>query len=267
MTFKTMIFKEQVDATLKLCREDTSIPTLDQIEKRRNSVGSYARAYSEYLDDIRTNLSQHFLKMDIGLKRSIESAKSRVTEVLVEEGHLGGLTKVRGAEFLNLILEQVPENLSSLKLGFHILSGFELSYRGLIQHRIRKHLDGLTPNLTVRLRQNPSAQDVLITLEELHSETTYKCETALQDLLSEPSKAAFAIVEEFVDRVLRAKGVKRDWKKFSSKYRADIWPDEFEQLNESIRVPTRMAKLSKSSSGYKSSLSHAISKTKNRKSL
>jgi hypothetical protein len=159
-----------------------------------------------------------------------------VTEVLVEQGHLGELAEARGSEFIRIIAEQLPEKLNSLKLGFQILSEFALSYRGLIQHRIRQHLDCLTPNLAVRLPQNPSAQDVIITLEELHSEAIYKCEIALQDLLSEPSKAAFAIVEEFVDRVLRAEGVKRDWRKFLREFRAQVWPDDFQLLGENTRV-------------------------------
>lgn len=229
-------FKEQVDVVFQICRENTGIPTINQIEKRNKTVHGYARAYSEYLDEIRTNLSKQFLGIDIGLKRSIEHVKSLVTEVLVEQGHLGELAEARGSEFIRIIAEQLPEKLNSLKLGFQILSEFALSYRGLIQHRIRQHLDCLTPNLAVRLPQNPSAQDVLITLEELHSEAIYKCEIALQDLLSEPSKAAFAIVEEFVDRVLRAEGVKRDWRKFLREFRAQVWPDDFQLLGENTRV-------------------------------
>lgn len=143
--------KKQIEEVFQMCRKDTGIPTLEQIKKRSNLEGSYLTAYSDYLHEIRTNLSKKFLYLDDGLKYSIEEIKSLVTDILVDKGHLGGLTEARGSEFLKVISEEIPENLSSLKKGFQILSEFQLSYRGLIQHRIRKHLDKLTPNLAVRL--------------------------------------------------------------------------------------------------------------------
>jgi hypothetical protein len=146
------------------------------------------------------------------------------------------LADARCSNLLTVIAEQIPDKLSRLKLGFKIISNFDISYRGLIQHRIRKHLDGLTPDLTVRIPQNPSAQDVLETLEELYPETIYKCEIALQDLLSEPSQAAFAMVEEFVDQVLRAEKVKKEWKNFLREVRAEVWSEKFEPLAENTRL-------------------------------
>src|SRR3569832_1040593 len=100
-------FKEQVDVVFQVCRENTGIPTIDQIEKRSKTVNGYARAYSEYLDEIRTYLSKQFLGIDIGLKRSIEHVKSLVTEVLVEQGHLGGLAEARGSDFIKKKAEQL----------------------------------------------------------------------------------------------------------------------------------------------------------------
>jgi hypothetical protein len=121
--------------------------------------------------------------------------------------------------------------------GFKILAYFELSYRGLIQHRIRQHLDDLTPDETsLQLSPSPNAQEVLNCLKSLQAEAVYKCERALDDLLAEPSQAGFAIVEEFMDRVLRAKEVKNEWRIFLEEIRHDVWPNEFEQLGERTRT-------------------------------
>lgn len=210
-------FKQQVDAALQSCRDDTGIPSEDKIKKRRDDVGGYPIAYYQYLNEVRAYLSQHFLLLDEGLKRGIERVKDQVAEVLVNQGSLGGLTAVRDAEFLKVIVELLPDELipsqpSKLKLGFQILATFDLSYRGLIQHRIRQHLDDLIPDETaLQLSSSPSSQEVLNCLKSLHSEAVYKCGTALDDLLAEPSQAAFAIVEEFLDRILRAEGVKTEW--------------------------------------------------------
>ena len=161
---------------------------------------------------------------------------AQVADVLVERGLLGGLTEARGTEFLIAIADQL-EQLGKLKLGFQILSEFDLSYRGLIQHRIRKHLDDLTPDETsLQLSKSPSAAEILANLKTLHAEAVYGCETALEDLLSEPSQAAFAIVEEFVDRVLRAEDVKTEWQIFLEEVRSLVWRDEFEERSRYTRL-------------------------------
>lgn len=235
-------FRQQVDAALKACKEDTGLPTLEAIEIRRNGVGGYPGAYYQYLDEVRAHLSRHFLVVDEALKKGIAKIKSQVAGVLIQQGQLGGLTECRDAEFLDAIIRQIPDQLildkpSQLKFGFQILASFDLSYRGLIQHRIRKNLDDLTQDTTqLRLSESPSASEVLNCLTTLQAEAAYKCRTALNDLLDEPSQAAFAIVEEFIDRVLRAENVQKEWRILYAEMRAEVWGEQFGQLEERGRA-------------------------------
>lgn len=229
-------FKQQVAAAIVACRQDTGIPDLEQIEKRRDRTGGYPNAYYQYLHEIRAHLSQHFLALDVGLQRSLVRVKSQVADVLIHQGRLGGITPATGVEFLQQIAQQLPE-LPTLQLGFQILAEFEISYRGLIQHRIRKHLDELTPDeTTLQLSQSPAAKEILANLKTLHAEAVYGCETALEDLLSEPSLAAFAIIEEFVDRILRAEKAKSEWRIFLEETRAQVWQTEFTALGDRTRL-------------------------------
>jgi hypothetical protein len=73
-------------------------------------------------------------------------------------------------------------------------------------------------------------------LKSLHAEAVYECELALGELLCEPSQAAYAIVEEFVDRVLRAKGVKDDWRDFLGEIQSKVWSSEFKNLEENSQL-------------------------------
>jgi hypothetical protein len=231
-------FKQQVEVAVAACRQDPGIPTLEEIEIRRDRVGGYPNAYYQYLNEIRAHLSQHFLTLDDGLKQAVERVKSRVADVLIDKGGLGELRPERGSQFLAAIAESLPEDLQKLKLGFRILSEFNLSYRGLIQHRIRQQLDGLNPDKTgLKLSsQGISAAEVLANLKTLQAEAVYNCETALEDLLIEPNQAAFAIVEEFVDRVLRVEGVKTEWQIFLEEVRSEVWQDEFNRLGDRDRL-------------------------------
>jgi hypothetical protein len=230
-------FKNHVDATLQACRDHPGLPTEAEIEIRRNKVGSYDIAYNEFLNEVRAHLSKQFLFLDEGLKQGVEKLKLKVAKTLIETGHLGGVTEVRDADFLHAFAQIISDDLSQLKLGFEILANFEISYRGLVQHRIRQLLDDLTPDeKSLYLSANPSAKEVLSCLSSLQAEAVYRCETALDDLLPEPSQAAFAIVEEFIDRVVRAKGVKDEWQIFLEELRSQVWLNEFEELSERTRT-------------------------------
>ena len=231
-------FKNRVEAAILACKEDPGLPTLEEIEIRRNRVGAYRTAYESYLHEVRAHLSRHFLVVDEALKKGLDQAKSLVANVLVEEGQLGGLTDARSTAFLGEIIQRMPDQImpgepSQIKFGFQILESFSLSYRGLIQHRIRKHLDDLTPDTTkLKLSDSPSATEILECLTTLQAEAVYKCRTALNDLLSEPNQAAFAILEEFTDRVLRAEDVEKEWRIFFAEMRNEIWQEQFRTLEE-----------------------------------
>ncbi|NEQ18847.1 MAG: hypothetical protein F6K28_02100 [Microcoleus sp. SIO2G3] len=233
-----MDFKKQVEVALQTCRSDTRIPSIQEIEQRFCVEKSYAIVYEKYLNEIRAHLSKHLLSIDRGLERSLDKVKLQLAYVLMQKGHLGKLTQAKGTEFIADIAAQIPYELvpgipSQLKYGFQMLAEFKLSYRGLLQYRIRKHLDGLTPNepATLKLSGSPSAEQVVLNLKIAYAETIGKCEKALKELLSEPSLAIYAIVEEFIDCILRTQDVESEWRVFLQGVREQIW-QEFQPLGD-----------------------------------
>ncbi|MDB9493664.1 hypothetical protein PN441_03935 [Spirulina major CS-329] len=233
-------FQREVNKVIQSCEEDPGIPSEEEIEKRGYAEGGLGAAYDKLLNEVRSHFSKQFLMLDEGLQESLERVKTEVTEVLICSG-LGRLSQSRGSIFLAEIAAMIPDEMlnqpSEIKYGFNILVSFNLHYRGLIQHRIRQHLDDLTPNkTTLRLSPNPSASDVEECLRSLQAEAIYKCDAVLNDLLAEPNQAAFAIVEEFVDRVLRAKSAKNEWRVFLEGVRSEVWPEEFEALGEQTQM-------------------------------
>lgn len=214
-------FKKQMETALQACRGDTGIPSIQEIEHRYSLEKNYHVVYEKYLHEIRARLLQHLLLLDEGLKRSLNKVKSQVAKVLIEKGHLGSLTQAQGTEFIHAIAAQIPDELipgipSQLKYGFKTLAEYQLSYRGFIQHRLRKSLDGLTPNEPVapKLTGSTSPEQVLLNLKIAYAETLSKCESALKQLLSEPNQAAYAIVEEFFDTILRRTNIESEWRIF-----------------------------------------------------
>lgn len=76
-------------------------------------------------------------------------------------------------------------------------------------------------------------------LESLHGEALYKVRSAFDDWMSEPSEVTFAIVEEFVDQVLRSEGAQDEWRNLYQELRSEIWPEEFEKFETHSRVRRR----------------------------
>lgn len=244
-----MSFKAAVDAAITDCRLNPGIPSLEEIENKNHASGAYQSAYVECLHEVRTNLSKRFLSLDEALKQSLETAKSRVVDILLNQGKLKKLAEgATGSQCLAILTKKIPEDLVGLRLGFQTLATFDLQYRGLIQHRIRKYLDVLTPNTTpytltgnffeieLSLKDwklypgHQNAEKIFNNLTKAQAEAVNNCEKELKTILKEPSQAGFAIVEEFVDRVLWAEGVKDEWQIFLQAVASDIWTDEFGSL-------------------------------------
>jgi len=166
-------FKTAVDSAIAACRSDTGIPELDEIKQKSSATGAYMSAYADFLHKVRTHLSKQFLSLDSALKDSVENAKSSVVDILKTSGKLGRIAEGDGTVFLKNLAEKIPDNLQGLRLGFQTIATFELQYRGLVQHRIRRHLDVLTPNRTpYQIQQNFMDKWVDITTGKIHSSSS-----------------------------------------------------------------------------------------------
>ncbi|MDY6804207.1 MAG: AAA-like domain-containing protein [Cyanobacteriota bacterium] len=241
-------FKKQAAAVIEKCQLDSGLPQIEEIMKRKADIGDWGSTFNRYLHDIRTHLTQHFEAMDNGLNSSVEAVKNRVTDVLVERANLSNLPplrNLRGTEFLKVIIEEIDDRLPNLKQAFKSLYKFEMSYKANLRYMIRPLLNNLNPNRarvqisTISGGESPEtrkkmAGEIFDHLEALHGEAVYRCETNLDNIYSEPGKAAFYEVEDFVDRVLRSKNVKEEWQVFISQHKAFIWPKEYGLDKDSI---------------------------------
>ncbi|HEY9770528.1 MAG TPA: hypothetical protein V6C71_18890 [Coleofasciculaceae cyanobacterium] len=239
-------FASAVNQAVKHCRDHPGVPSVEQILKKRDRYGSFESAYSECQHEVRTRLSKRFLNLNIALRESLEKSKSQVATVLAEYAKLKYIASGEGSVLLLNMERKIPEDLADLKLGFSTLASFDLQYHGLIQHRIRKHLDVLTPDRTKYkfndlfsnfLGQPNSneekAKKIYQNLRQAQIEAVNNCEKELKNILVEPSQAGFAIIEEFVDRVVRAEGIREEWEIFLQEFASQIWQEQFASVNSS----------------------------------
>jgi hypothetical protein len=232
-------FVEAVAQVIRRAREDTGLPTPEGILERVGIEGGYVAAYAHLLDESRAHLSRHFLELDLALQNSVIEVRERTAEVFREAGLLGRLSDAQGEGFLLALIERLPTSLrlgelSEIRYALEILNGFELAYRGFIQHRIRPCLDGLNPDgPAIQLPAdgtNPGEAGLLEMLQITYRQALWECEAALEAMINEPNDALFAIVEEVHDRLLRSQGTRNEWRALYMKFRAEIWTGEFAAL-------------------------------------
>ncbi|MGA8897407.1 MAG: hypothetical protein WB539_19170 [Planktothrix agardhii] len=261
--------QEQVTEAIQNCNKNKGIlsdeNTIKKIEEQIKISGALI-TYADYQDQLRVLLSHHFISLDDGLKKLIEGTKNKVAEVLIEKGRLGALTGARGSEFIRELEKLIDladgdqNRCPHLRQGLRIFIDFELSYRGLVQHRIRKHLDELTnvlpsKNSTGQLVDKPdeilpivastTAEEILTALEIKYDKAVHRIQPALEELLWEPNQAAYAMVEEFVDNIIRQEDVQEEWKNFLMEVRSQVWPEQLGQLENNHELRDHWLKLVK----------------------
>ena len=252
----TTMFADYFKRTFDKCRQDTGLPNREDFQGVRNEVGAYITAYEKFLDEMRTHLTHHFVGMDGNLSEKMYEVKSQVVDVLLDRGRLRNLAKnVPKEEFLKWLAGH-PSLSPHLSSAFKALNDYELSFRGFFQHRIRLNLKNLTPDLTTKrpdiwttegATRSQKIDGTIAVLKEVHINAVNDLEQILERFALEPSKAALAIVEEFVDQVLRARAAKDDWQVFYQTEKENIWVAEFadivklEQIQRDWQAQVRQA--------------------------
>jgi len=231
------ILKEYFDKKFDDCRDDVTLSDQKWVGTLRNESNSYEMAYGRLLNDMRTRLTYHFVDIDQELRVSMEKVKNDLADVFIQTGILGKVTEGnRGTAFFASMENLLPSSMDRQKRMFKIMAEYELSLRGFFQSRIRHHLNELHSDHTTFELVKKDDDEVLSKLQAAHSKTVERIQKVIETWLDEPSKAAWAIVGEFVDQMLYSENAKNKWRRFYEIYRAVIWPSTFENIENSRRL-------------------------------
>lgn len=227
-------FRVYLNQALTKC-QSIKLPSLQEISDTRDANGgSYSTAYDIHLNRIRTEMISHLSSLDRGLKLSIISTKNEVAKVLQNEGLLGKLTPAMGVTFLKFIYEQIPDEFVKLKEAFGNFYFFEIRFRGFLLYRIREKIKPLEPDEAVKATVS-TPKHIYELLENARDETVWKLKS-IRKWVGDLDRVAFALVEEFVDQAIRAKKVRKEWKRFYRGRKREIWPNEFGALEKQVNL-------------------------------
>lgn len=234
-----------------------SVPSAEVIESRRNPKDTYNPVFEEALGQLRVQALQHFQYLDVEFKPVADELRRIVANEL-KNVKLAALSPKDGNDFLEDLYHLIPENCQTLKLAFRVLREFELSYFWLIRSKIYQGLKILTP---ADNNFNPRSSDSTktVTAQIVFSALDESCKAAKSDLLGLlggdaaddlfPSVAVLAVLEEFIDLTFYAGDkegrsiVLSEWQDFLEPYKAQIWRQDFQRLEQEIELKERVAKI------------------------
>ncbi|MER6031344.1 hypothetical protein [Streptomyces sp. NPDC001851] len=222
-------------------------PSAEEIAARAASEGGLSIAYGQYLNEARARLSRMFLECEAALHSRTVAMQRQVAQILAGPGDLASLSSKEGRDFLLDVAARIPrvrdDGTSEVRYALELLAGFQLTYRGMLQHRVRACLDGLRADQPAYpfpvAGKDPGTDDTPVTpdlvrqmLIVCYDEALSACRADLRHVLVDPSAAIFAIVEEFFDRVVSAAGTDDEWRIFYQDIRTEAWPGKFAALAE-----------------------------------
>ena len=241
-------FEAQVKKVMKACEENTGIPSLEFIQNSRNhpdGKGSYRLVYLRYVAEMRCHISQYFLSLNLGFKKSLNNLKSSIVHLFLHQCNFDKLTTAKDENFLKEMADLTKShNQSKLELGFRTLAESHISYEALIMADIRQYFDDLLEpdsvngnNLNGSKESNSatdnSEKNVAENLQNLHEKVIDNCSKILHKYLTKPSEIKYFLTQEFIDRMLYAEGLEDEWELFlqDRDIRAQVWT-EFQKYEE-----------------------------------
>ncbi|OQW93923.1 MAG: hypothetical protein BWK79_08590 [Beggiatoa sp. IS2] len=234
-------------AVEELCTQaEQSPPVLstEELTDRFYDKGAWPGAVQDQLHILRAHLTQHLCKLDDALQQMLSEALQKVlTRILPDEILNSLLSETTRSEQSQLArLREFQELFNKhehphLYEAFVYLTNFHFSYHSHFHYRVREEMGPLDPMLDPNIimeiataggATSEGAENVSNGLISHYKEAVYGVRKKLQgDMVVDPSRAIFALIEEFRDRAVWTQDIENEWRSFLSIHRGQIWPVQF----------------------------------------
>ncbi|MDY6992810.1 MAG: hypothetical protein SVR94_09440, partial [Pseudomonadota bacterium] len=244
-------FKHSVETVCQSAQQQPPIPASSELEKYFKIRGGWAEAIQPQLNHLRAHLTQHLAThLDIFLQTKIDSVLREVLKRVFPPALLTILPHdIDTQTDPRMVVRELqklldPQQHPKLYESFDYILKFNFSYHSHFHYRVRKEMVGLdtyssaTTNELIPLdatRDNvqEKAEEIARGLEHLYQQTIYRVKKKLtEEMQADPANAIFALIEEIKDRLIRTRGIEREWRKFLYPLRAQVWSDTFSRFDK-----------------------------------
>lgn len=232
-------FQKSVSEISDRCRKDLRSWTE---EDKMNSLaaitpGGSPAVFYDMLPSLRHHISSDFSVLTDSCTVIVENAKDRLVAVLKKEGKLENIIELRdknGSDFLSALCRMAgaAREARNLESAIKFLADYRLTYQGFFGYRVRKSLgclrsssDGLQ---SINAAMLLDVKGVIRKLRTLGDQAIDDVEVSLyKNSAKEQGEIIFAILESFVDSVLRSENIRKEWQDLYELKMTEIWPQHF----------------------------------------
>jgi hypothetical protein len=248
-------FKQKVEEICDDARQNAPIPTVEELADQYLEHSGWKGLVGEELNYLRAHLTEYLAtKLDEYLQAKIDDALRQILQrvfppalqrMLQQEVDTHTDPRSIIIEFQRLLDKAEHPNLYKT---FEYILKFNFSYHSHFHYRVREEMgllntyssapiDDIVPNDATRENFLEKAEEIARGLDSHYQQTIYQLRKKFSEKMqADPANALSALVEEVKDRLVRAKGIKDEWKSFLDPIREQLWAEELKQFNREIAL-------------------------------
>jgi len=248
-------FKQKVEDICEAARQSAPIPIPEELAEQYLEYSGWKGVVGEELNYLRAYLTE-FLATQLD-----EYLQNKIDEVL---------RQVLERVFPKALQKMLPQNLDihhdprtfilafqdlldkaehpNIYKTFDYIRKFNFSYHSHFHYRVREEMgllstytsesvDDIVPDDATRENFMEKAEEIARGLDSHYQQTIYQLRKKFSEKMqADPANAILALVEEVKDRLVRAKGIKEEWRSFLDPNREQLWVEELSQFNQEIAL-------------------------------
>ncbi|MCK5718590.1 MAG: dynamin family protein [Thiomargarita sp.] len=251
-------FKQKVEEICELAKQQAPIPNKEELAEQYLENSGWKGVVSEELNYLRAYLTEFLAtQLDEYLQNKVNSTLRQVLErifpkqlqnMLPQDAIDSDEPRAVILEFQAMLDQAEQPNIYRT---FNYIHKFNFSYHSHFHYRVREEMgllntytsdsiDDIVPQDATRDNFTEKAEEIARGLETHYHQTIYQLRKKFgEKMQADPANAILALVEEVKDRLVRAKGIKEEWKSFLDPIREQLWEDELRQFNKEIALRTQ----------------------------
>ncbi|RKZ58595.1 MAG: hypothetical protein DRR16_20200 [Candidatus Parabeggiatoa sp. nov. 3] len=246
-------FKQKVEEICESARQSAPIPGTEELAEQYLEYSGWKGVVGEELNYLRAYLTEFLAtQLDEYLQSKINEALQQILERVFPKALQNMLSQEVGTQAEPRILIKAFQRLldksehANIYKTFNYIRQFNFSYHSHFHYRVREEMgllntyssesvDDIVPNDATRDNFIEKAEEIARGLDSHYQQTIYELRKKFSEKMqTDPANALLALVEEIKDRLVRAKGIKEEWKSFLDPIREQLWAEELRQLNKEI---------------------------------
>ncbi len=247
-------FKQHVEQVCETVKQSPPIPDSADLVKQFKIRGGWPEAIQPQLNHLRAHLTQHLAAhLDVFLQTKIDGVLKELLRRIFPASLLQILPPHSNTSDPRLLVRELQKLLdrhdqAKLFESFDYILKFNFSYHSHFHYRVRREMGALDtyssastneiiPQDVTRENVKEKAEEIAKGLDNLYQQTIYRVKKKLtEEMQADPANAIFALIEEIKDRLIRTKGIEREWRKFLYPIRSQVWADTFSRFDREMAL-------------------------------